>query len=55
MKQEDKLKADKLASEHWDWFQKIVGHVAMDFFVHGYKHGGDDAREEIRKEGKDGR
>lgn len=44
MKEEDKERAEVLASEHWEWFQKVVGHVAKDFFVHGYKHGSDDAR-----------
>ena len=46
MEQEDKEKAEALANEHWEWFQKVVGHIAKDFFVHGYKHGGDDAKKE---------
>ena len=52
MKEEDKIKADKLAHEHWEWFQKVVGHVAVDFFIHGYKHGADDARKEIEEKQK---
>jgi len=39
MRKEDKERAEKLAEEHWEWFQKVVGHIAKDFFVHGYKHG----------------
>jgi len=39
MEKEDKERAEKLASEHWEWFEKVVGHIAKDFFVHGYKHG----------------
>jgi len=37
----EKLEAEQLAQEHWEWFQSIVGHVAKDFFVHGFKHGVD--------------
>ena len=52
MNQEDKDKATKLGNEHWEWFQKVVGHVAIDFFIHGYKHGADDTRKEIKEKQK---
>lgn len=45
----DKERAEKLADEHWEWFQNIVGHIAKDFFLHGFKHGRQDANKE--KEG----
>lgn len=49
MRQEDKERAEVLADEHWEWFQKVVGHVAKDFFTHGYKHGADAIREKCRE------
>ena len=36
--------ARKLADEHWTWVEKVVGHVAKDFFIHGYKHGKEKKR-----------
>jgi hypothetical protein len=48
MNDQDKEKADKLAQEHWQWFQNVVGHIAKDFFIHGYKHGA----QEREKDGK---
>lgn len=53
MEQEDKVRAEQLASEHWQWFEDVVGHVAKDFFVHGYKHGADDRdNKEVKSETK---
>ena len=46
MELEDKQDAEKLADEHWCWFEDVVGHVAKDFFVHGYKHGLDSKKKE---------
>ena len=48
MKAEVKLEAEKLADEHWRWFEDIVGHVAKDFFVHGFKHGVDNKESEAK-------
>lgn len=50
MKEEGKEQAERLAAEHWEWFQKVVGHVAKDFFIHGYKHGANDAKKRRRQE-----
>lgn len=52
MNQTDKEKAQKLADEHWQWFQEVVGHIAKDFFVHGYKHGADDVRKDKAGKGE---
>ena len=49
MEKEDKEEAERLAKEHWDWFQKVVGHVAIDFFIHGYKHGVEKKRRRSKK------
>ena len=46
MTPEDKERAEQLAKEHWAWFEDVVGHIARDFFVHGYKHGVDDEKKE---------
>ena len=58
MREEDKILAKKLANEHWEWFHNVVGHVAMDFFVHGYKHGFSDTKchkkAELEKSSKEG-
>jgi len=39
----------ELAQEHWTWLQSILDKqremerkIAIDFFVHGYKHGHED-------------
>ena len=49
MSDEDKAKAEKLADEHWRWFNSVVGHVAKDFFVHGFKHGVETKRKRGKK------
>ncbi len=43
--QEDKTSLE-LAQEHWTWLQEVLDKqremertIAIDFFVHGYKHG----------------
>ena len=53
MQRRDKERAEELADEHWRWFEDVVGHVAKDFFVHGYKHGADDRDKEAKDEQKD--
>jgi len=50
MKVEVKQEAGKLAEEHWRWFEDVVGHVAKDFFVHGFKHGVDHRDKEAKDE-----
>lgn len=35
-------KAKMLAEEHWEWVEKIVHILCVDFFIHGYKHSKDD-------------
>ena len=49
MEKEDKERAERLANEHWKWFENVVGHVAKDFFIHGYKHGAEKKRSRGRK------
>lgn len=36
-----------LASEHWDWLSGLLAKVYKDAFEHGYKHGYDDALNNI--------
>ena len=33
---------EELFEEHWGWFESIMRHIAKDWFIHGYKHGGKD-------------
>jgi len=49
LNKEDLEEAKKLADEHWTWFEKVVGHVAKDFFIHGYKHGVESKRKRQHK------
>lgn len=53
MEQDTKERAEKLANEHWKWFQELVGQIVIDFFIHGYKHGDDERGEKVKpqKEG----
>jgi len=34
----------KIAEEHWEWLEKWLRIVYVDAFIHGYKHGEEDAK-----------
>lgn len=46
----EKKTSEQLAGEHWEWFQNVVGHIAKDFFTHGYKHGKQDMEKQYGQE-----
>jgi len=33
----------ELADEHWEWLGKLLEYTYKTAFVHGYKHGKEDA------------
>ena len=43
MKEQERIelqaKATRKAEIHWIWLEKLLGHIFIDAFVHGYKHG----------------
>ncbi len=41
--------ATKLAEEHVDWFLRAIRPILIDFMVHGYKHGKEDAISEVAR------
>ena len=44
----------QLAEEHVDWLISfiipIIHKIGVDEFIHGYKHGGDDAKKELNND-----
>jgi len=40
---EYKKRANTLADQHVEWFMKIVSPLLITEFVHGYRHGWEDA------------
>ena len=40
----------ELASAHVDWYLDSIRSLLVDHFVHGYKHGREDAFEDAKKE-----
>lgn len=41
----------KLATEHWNWLESLLRKIYIDTFIHGYKHGMKDEKEEVKKSG----
>lgn len=39
-----KQKAKRLAEEHWAWLTTVLGKIYVDSFIHGYKHGYEEAK-----------
>lgn len=44
---EIETKATRKANLHWIWLEKVLGHIYIDAYVHGYKHGCKDKEKEI--------
>jgi hypothetical protein len=44
-----KDRANQLATEHWDYLQKVIELHYVSAFIHGYKHGVEDSYEESKK------
>lgn len=42
---------EKEAEEHWEWLQSVIHKLYVEAMIHGYKHGYQDAIDEIN-EGK---
>ena len=45
-------KSIQLAEEHWTFIGKWLGMVYKDSFIHGYKHGEDDAWRHVEQDAK---
>lgn len=44
MTDEERTKAEKLAEEHWEWFEIWLHKMFVDAFIHGYKHAKEDGK-----------
>jgi len=49
MKRKKMERAKLLAEEHWEWINKWLHIVFVDAFVHGYKHGREEAEVEASR------
>lgn len=47
----DKFKSngERLAEQHVEWFLRTIRPLLIDHFIHGYKHGKEDALECVER------